>query len=394
VRFHSFSIRNVRKVLSFKRGQTIVEVLVALSVGMLVLTAMTAAVLSSLVNTQVARSQNVANQYAQEAMEIIRASRTSAPGTYCLDQGETLLSIPEGSCPVPNIIDNQTKYIRSVQVIANGCQTNVNKVIATVSWGDGKCAGSTFCHKVRLDSCASVETVIGAGLTATPTPTPTSTIPTPTSTPIPPTPTNTPTPTPAPLASGAHANASCNCSTSLSRSQTVYGTNTLLLVTMTHATNANPSSVTYGGTNLILLKYNTQTTARSEIWYLKDAPIGTNTVTVNFSNLKISAASVSLSGVDLASPFGIAQNGSASSSTMTTASIATNATDLIIAAGGLQYTYVVTQGLGQTFIDGTNLNQTHFLSSKPGTGGSTTMSVSWTGGGIGSIIGVPVHKAP
>ncbi|MBI2443541.1 MAG: DNRLRE domain-containing protein [Candidatus Levybacteria bacterium] len=155
----------------FLTGQTLVEVLVAMTVGVLVLTAITSSVLTSLVNSRVSNIQTAANQYAQEGLEIARASRSAAAGKYCLDEGETGLSgIPEGTCTTRNVDDT---YIRTVDVQPGGvsdCGTNINKMIVTVQWTDSKCPSGTYCRKVQLDSCANVIAVAGT-ITSTPIPT-------------------------------------------------------------------------------------------------------------------------------------------------------------------------------------------------------------------------------
>ncbi|MEN9407159.1 MAG: hypothetical protein RLZZ455_375 [Candidatus Parcubacteria bacterium] len=142
--------------------------MVAMTVGVLVLTAITSSVLTSLVNSRVSNESNEAAQIAQEGIEIARSSRTAAAGTYCLDQGVSRLSgIPQGTCTAANV---SGKYIRSVDVVpgtASDCGIDVNKTVVTVKWTDSKCADGSYCHKSVLSSCMNVIALAG---TVTPTP--------------------------------------------------------------------------------------------------------------------------------------------------------------------------------------------------------------------------------
>lgn len=160
----------MRRNFSYFRGQTLVEVMVAMTVGMLVLTAITSSVLTSLVNSRISNSSNEASQIAQEGIEITRLSRTAAAGTYCLDGGVSKISgIPQGTCATANV---NGKYIRSVDVFpgtAADCGIDVNKTVVTVKWTDAKCANGSYCHKTVLNSCMNVIALAG---TITPTPLP------------------------------------------------------------------------------------------------------------------------------------------------------------------------------------------------------------------------------
>lgn len=79
-------------------GQTLIEVLLALGTAVVVLSATVVAVLSALNNAQFSKNQNIATQYAQEGMEVMRKMRnsnwtlfSSYSGQYCLDQNSTQL---------------------------------------------------------------------------------------------------------------------------------------------------------------------------------------------------------------------------------------------------------------------------------------------------------------
>lgn len=80
------------------KGQTLVEVLLALGTAVVVLSATVVTVLSALNNAQFSKNQNLATQYAQEGMEVMRKMRnsnwtlfSSYSDQYCLDQNSTQL---------------------------------------------------------------------------------------------------------------------------------------------------------------------------------------------------------------------------------------------------------------------------------------------------------------
>lgn len=142
------------------KGQSLIEVLVALGIISIIVTSVASIITSSLGNTQFSKDQNTATKYAQEGLEMTRSIRNanyttfaSVNGTFCLQKGATALGASQGSCATPNI-DNY--FIRSIQIeITPGCGNNVSKVISTVKWQDGKCTGSNYCHKSELVTCLS-----------------------------------------------------------------------------------------------------------------------------------------------------------------------------------------------------------------------------------------------
>lgn len=149
------------------KGQTLIEVMVAMAVGVLVLTAITSSVLTSLVNSRVSSESNEASQFVQQGLEIARSSRTAAAGTYCLDEGtDKLTGIPQGTCTTANI---NGKYIRTVDVqkgTAGECGIDVNKAVVTVKWTDSKCTDGAYCHKSVVSTCVNALALAG---TITPT---------------------------------------------------------------------------------------------------------------------------------------------------------------------------------------------------------------------------------
>jgi len=142
------------------KGQSLIEVLVALGIIAIVVTTIASIITSSLGNTNYSKDLNAATKYAQDGLEITRAVRNSnyttfasLSGTFCLAQNATTLGAPQGSCATPNV---DSIYIRQIDVEINpGCGANVSKVTATVKWKDGKCTGGTYCHQSELVSCLS-----------------------------------------------------------------------------------------------------------------------------------------------------------------------------------------------------------------------------------------------
>lgn len=132
---------------SGQNGQTLLEVLVALGVGIFILTAMTSAILGSLANAQFSKNQNLATLYAQQGMEIVRDIRntdwsnfyntytSASPTTFCLPKGGT--SPNSGSCLPADYIDGFFK--REIK-FARDALDPINKiqVTATVSFTDSK----------------------------------------------------------------------------------------------------------------------------------------------------------------------------------------------------------------------------------------------------------------
>jgi Tfp pilus assembly protein PilV len=134
------------------KGQSLIEVLVALGIIAAVVTTIASIVTSSLGNTAYSKDLNEATKYAQDGLEVTRSIRNSnyttfatLSGTFCLAQNATTLGPAQGSCNTPNV---DQIYIRSIQVEINpGCGANVSKVISIVKWQDGKCGAGSYCHQ-------------------------------------------------------------------------------------------------------------------------------------------------------------------------------------------------------------------------------------------------------
>lgn len=162
-----------------QRGQTLIEVLVALGAAVVVIAAITAASLSSLKNTEFSRDQAAASHIAQQGLEIIRDMRNydiasiSASllpdDTYCLADSCKALDSTNPSCWRKNIScgQNVDKFSREIKIshtasVCDATNTGDVEAIVTTSWYDTSCGsvGSLLCHSVVVSSCFSDFTVV------------------------------------------------------------------------------------------------------------------------------------------------------------------------------------------------------------------------------------------
>lgn len=161
-------------------GQTLLEILLAFSVSILVLSAIIVGITTSLSNTQYTKNQNLANFYAKEGMAVVRQIRDSSwskfssyttKTTYCLGpspMGLTPLTLPALNCgvqspvPVGGIFSREVIFDHESSSCcpdnSQTCDPNIrgSKTTVKVSWSDSKCpVGIPFCHKVELITCFS-----------------------------------------------------------------------------------------------------------------------------------------------------------------------------------------------------------------------------------------------
>lgn len=155
------------KQKGLQAGQTLIEILLAFSVAILVLSAIIIGITTSLSNTQYTRNQNLANSYAKEAIAVARQIKDSSwtnfssktQPVYCLSQNSTILTEPNP--PLINCGQNAGIFSREINFVhlssdcSNG-SVNGSKVTVKVSWSDNKCpVGAPLCHKVELITCFS-----------------------------------------------------------------------------------------------------------------------------------------------------------------------------------------------------------------------------------------------
>lgn len=150
---------------NMQKGQSLIEALVALGAAVIIISAITITVISSLNNVEFSRDQNLASQYAKEGLELIRQinqdnstflTSLTNKKTYCLGKGETTpiekVGVEPFSCG-----QNYNNFIREIEITPSSVECSGNfKIVATVYWTDGKCVGnSSFCHNVILHTCLS-----------------------------------------------------------------------------------------------------------------------------------------------------------------------------------------------------------------------------------------------
>lgn len=170
-----------------EKGQTLIEVLAAFSVAITLLFGITTAVIYSLNGVQFTKYQNLANQYAQQGMEVVKniwnsdlTTFNNLTGNYCLYvNSKTLLVKDElirNGCtatgqPNPTPLPNAPSFAREINITKYSpeCQPSPpppptpppafegTHVKVKVSWTDNKCTNisNLYCHKVELVSCLS-----------------------------------------------------------------------------------------------------------------------------------------------------------------------------------------------------------------------------------------------
>lgn len=151
--------------LKFERGQTLIEVLVALAAAVAVISAIAVTVVTSLANVEFTKNQNLATAYSREGLETVtklaRANWSSffslTAVYYCLSKGSSILTAMGANGCGQNIGENNERliFVRQINIEQNSAAcSNNSKVTSIVSWSSSKCStASVFCHEVRLDSC-------------------------------------------------------------------------------------------------------------------------------------------------------------------------------------------------------------------------------------------------
>lgn len=156
--------------LKNKSGQTLLEALIALALLMIILSAVSVAVLTSLSNSTYIKQQNQATKLGQQGLEYIRdqiqtnnlysdptIGLTINTGSRCLDSNNVLkfdpcdVSSPGSPDLIYGIFKREVTFTSGNcgvgGTIANGIQAAV-----TVSWTSGKCSTS-YCNKQTVRSC-------------------------------------------------------------------------------------------------------------------------------------------------------------------------------------------------------------------------------------------------
>jgi len=151
--------RKIKKLwtLCTNRGSTLIELIIAVMVVGLILTAVANAVTHSIKNEGEARYKQVASALGQEVIENIRSEKNRlgmanlinvlGTQTYCFQDlpGELSSALPTGECSSAQAIQMAgTEFFRNTTVVSDGAglATNPNdpytlSVTVAVSWYDG-----------------------------------------------------------------------------------------------------------------------------------------------------------------------------------------------------------------------------------------------------------------
>ncbi|HYK08860.1 MAG TPA: prepilin-type N-terminal cleavage/methylation domain-containing protein [Candidatus Eisenbacteria bacterium] len=181
------------KILKISRrgeaGQTLIEVLVALTAAVIIIAAIVSASLNALTSSEFTRDQNTATSATQQGMEIIRNMRNVSiasisasylpSGYYCLASSCSALNENDSNCwqrTQSTCSQNVGNFVRQVTVLHDSLDCNATptpvgipegvltgnvKITVTTSWYDSKCTDSsnTYCHSVVSSSCFSDFTI-------------------------------------------------------------------------------------------------------------------------------------------------------------------------------------------------------------------------------------------
>ena len=142
----------VKKQLSNKNGQSLFEVLIALTVMVLVIVAIVSLSTTSIRNTDYSKNKSSANQYAQEAVEWLRQRRdedwdtffsqaeSGAGRIWCLSSNLETPDWPAGagSCQVDNSSDYISDTIFLREITLTQTESNIVDADVRVEWNDGR----------------------------------------------------------------------------------------------------------------------------------------------------------------------------------------------------------------------------------------------------------------
>lgn len=158
-------------------GQTLIEIMVALSIAVVIISATSVAVINALSNADFTKTQSIATQAAQQAIESLRSMRNndyqdfiSLNGNYCMastctsvtNASGTACSYTSDATGISTCGQNVDTLVRVVNITpqqpgASDCNAQGPKVVVNVYWSDAKCtsSGNVFCHSVTVSTCLS-----------------------------------------------------------------------------------------------------------------------------------------------------------------------------------------------------------------------------------------------
>ncbi len=158
------TIRYVLTTCNFRRGQTLIEVIIAIGLIVLVFTTLAAGVALSVRNSRFARNQALSKEYAREGIEMLRSMRDQmgwdafaaairadgSPVTYCVDTikrtpQEFVNLMASGSCTTP--VAPNYPFVRTIRLTTSGTPINQVDARVFVTWTDG---GKTFTSESTL----------------------------------------------------------------------------------------------------------------------------------------------------------------------------------------------------------------------------------------------------
>ncbi len=133
-------------VQKYKRGQTLVEIVVVVSVVLMLVSALVVGSISALRNSQKGKDRSLATKYAQEGIELSRKLRDNGWSTFLTygDPGPKTWCLPKDNVwPASPIITStsecdgnvDTIYNRNIKFLWNVSENRM-EVTVTVSWGD------------------------------------------------------------------------------------------------------------------------------------------------------------------------------------------------------------------------------------------------------------------
>lgn len=158
---------NILKNINSQKGQTLLEAMLALSIAILIVSAVVVSIINALNNEKFGVSQNQATQLAQEGVDLFRnlsqsdwASFVGYGGDWCLPQVNPIPGSKIGGKCDANA-GPAGNFVREIKVELNACITptpavpNNGRVTSTVRWADTKCTDSLnpYCHKTEVVSC-------------------------------------------------------------------------------------------------------------------------------------------------------------------------------------------------------------------------------------------------